>query len=306
MTEEEIEVTRGWPRDDDEQQRYELPEHRGSHVTLKLDVIARIFNRSRKSTTPTTIGDHGRDDNVRPNRLRVFSRAVHIFARMQMRCPACMRVHVCDTPRLERASLARACDFARKRAVINASRVASFFLTARCTRVPRHTPRVIRRRDTPTREKRATVVVSIARRGSTRIERCAHDGVDRTKRRGMLRSERNVAHGERAACLPRESHNQLCATIAMGRLGSAQARRPRAAEHGRSLPRPTYENQRRGRGRGRACAHERSNHRSSCSNPRPELNLKSTDGNIARENGDTVGRISLDASLPLFTISINL
>jgi len=57
---------------------------------------------------------------------------------------------------------------------------------------------------------------------------------------GMVRAKRN-AHRERAACLPRESHNQLCATIAMGRLGSEQACLPRATEFARDLPRSTYE-----------------------------------------------------------------
>lgn len=68
-----------------------------------------------------------------------------------------------------------------------------------------------------------------------------YDEIDRIVRQhGMVRAERN-AHGERAACLPRESHSQLCATIAMGRLGSEQACLPRATEPGRDLPRSTYE-----------------------------------------------------------------
>ncbi|CAL1679948.1 unnamed protein product [Lasius platythorax] len=47
--------------------------------------------------------------------------------------------------------------------------------------------------------------------------------------------------------LPRESHNQLCATIAMGRrLGSTQTRRPSVAECNRVLPRSTYEGTRDG------------------------------------------------------------
>lgn len=88
------------------------------------------------------------------------------------------------------------------------------------------------------------------------------------------------AHGERAACLPRESHSQLCATIAMGRLGSEskQACLPRATEPGRDLPRSTYEGTQHD-GRGRGSTTTRSNGRARA---RPELNLKFTDGDIAR------------------------
>lgn len=156
-----------------------------------------------------------------------------------------------------------ACDSARKRAG------PSSRLTART----RHA-RFIRRRGTPTREKRAFQVVSVSRCSATRVERRAYDEIGRTvQQHGMVRAERN-AHRERAACLPRESHNQLCATIAMGRLGSEQACLPRATEFGRDLPRSTYEGTHND-GRGRGSTTSRSNGRA---RTRPELNLKFTDG----------------------------
>lgn len=152
------------------------------------------------------------------------------------------------------AFISAACDSARKRAGPG--------LTAP------HTARAlrIRRRDTPTREERALQAASMARCSATRVGRRAYGEIDRTvQRHGMVRAERN-AHGERAAYLPRESHDQLCATIAMGRLGSEQS-----AESSRLRPRLAEVHLREGARRWS----RRSNGRA---RTRPELNLKFTDG----------------------------
>jgi len=96
--------------------------------------------------------------------------------------------------------------------------------------------------------------------------------------RNALRAERNA---QRA--LPRESHNQLCAPIAMGRrLGSAQACRPIVVEHGRVLPRSTYEGTRDGY----MVVGPRPRDRTAVRRTRPELNLKFTDNDIARAQMD--------------------
>jgi len=104
-----------------------------------------------------------------------------------------------------------------------------------------YTPRALCLMRGHSHEKHALQAASIFRCSATRVERRAYNEIDKTvQQHGMVRAERN-AHRERAACLPRESHNQLCATIAMGRLGSEQAYLPRATEFGRDLPRSTYE-----------------------------------------------------------------
>lgn len=230
MTEEEIEVTRGWPRDDEQQHR-KLPEHRGRHVTPSY---------SRVYICIYLYAPHAREkhSHVKPSSLRVgVTRTVHISRDANPR-----RGGGGGGPPRSPPSFARDAFFP-SRAVYSAiprENAGARFLTApraHGTRVTSNAAGALPH--TRERDARFSVASDVrmlrdARRDDARTTRSA--GLDwrgSETRNGASGVER--AHGERrAACLPRESHNQLCATIAMGRLGSEQAYLP---ESGRAWPR---------------------------------------------------------------------